>query len=190
MEVGLFFGSFNPIHIGHLIIAETMLEFGGISQVWFVVSPQNPLKKTRSLIHEFDRLNMVEAAIHDNDRYQASDVEFHMPRPSYTIDTLTYLREKHENIQFRLIIGGDNLKIFPKWKNSQRIVEDYGLLVYPRPGFDASEVPKHHNISIIEAPSMSISATFIRKCIKENRSVRYLVPKEVEAYIRSKKLYY
>jgi nicotinate-nucleotide adenylyltransferase len=114
MNTGLFFGSFNPIHQGHLIVAQSVLEFANLHEVWFVVSPQNPLKKNKNLLHEFDRLDMVNLAIKDNDRFRASDIEFQMPRPSYTIDTLAYLREKYPNKSFKLIIGGDNLDILPR----------------------------------------------------------------------------
>jgi nicotinate-nucleotide adenylyltransferase len=189
METGLFFGSFNPIHIGHLIIAQAVLEFSGLHEVWFIVSPQNPLKKNKSLLHEFDRLDMVRLAIEDNERFRASDIEFHMPKPSYTIDTLTYLQEKNPGEKFKLIIGGDNLAIFPKWKNSERILGEFGLIVYPRPGEEANKLIDHPNVSLVEAPLMSISATFIRKCIREEKSIQYLVPEKVGDYIKSKKLY-
>jgi nicotinate-nucleotide adenylyltransferase len=189
MDIGLFFGSFNPIHIGHLIIAQAVLESAGLHEVWFIVSPQNPLKRNKSLLHEFDRLDMVRLAIEDNERFRVSDIEFHMPRPSYTIDTLTYLREKYPAHQFKLIIGGDNMAIFPKWKNSELIVEQFGLIVYPRPGSESNPIPFHPNITFVHAPIMSISATFIRECIQQGKSIRYLVSEKVDEYIRNKKLY-
>lgn len=189
MKVGLFFGSFNPVHIGHLIIANVMAESTDVDQVWFVISPQNPFKRRKSLLHEFDRLDMVNAAIYDNYNLKATDVEFNMPKPSYTIDTLVYLSEKHPDNSFRLIIGQDNLKSFPKWKNHEIILEDYGLYVYPRPDAKPSELLKHKNVEMIKAPMMDISATFIRNCIKENRSIKYLVPSSVEELIRTKKFY-
>jgi len=189
MVVGLFFGSFNPIHVGHLIIAQSVLQFANLQEIWFVVSPQNPLKKNRNLLHEFDRLDMVRLAIDDNERFKASDIEFHMPRPSFTIDTLTYLKEKYSDKEFKLIIGGDNLAIFPKWKNSQIILDDFGLIVYPRPDSKPLELLKHPNVVSIEAPLMSISATYIRRCIREEKSIKYLVPQDVATYIRSKKFY-
>ncbi|MCK5370904.1 MAG: nicotinate (nicotinamide) nucleotide adenylyltransferase, partial [Cyclobacteriaceae bacterium] len=126
MEIGLYFGSFNPIHVGHLIIAQAVLDLSKLDEVWFIVSPQNPLKQNKTLLHEFDRYDMVKLAIENNDRFKVSDIEFNMPRPSYTIDTLTYLKERHHGHRFRLIIGGDNLTIFPKWKNSERIIKDFG----------------------------------------------------------------
>lgn len=189
MKIGLFFGSFNPIHIGHMIIAQTMLEYSGIEELWFVVSPQNPLKKSKSLLHEFDRYDMVEAAISENPKFRVSDVEFRMPKPSYTIDTLVLLHEKHPNHEFKLIMGGDNLKHFHKWKNSEQILENYGLLVYPRPGQEQDRILTHQNIQYIESPLLDISATFIRKAIKNGHSIKYLVPESVESYIDRKALY-
>jgi nicotinate-nucleotide adenylyltransferase len=189
MNVGLYFGSFNPIHVGHLIIAQAVLEMSDQDEIWFVVSPQNPMKRSKGLLHEFDRLDMVRLAIADNDRFKASDIEFHMPKPGYTIDTMAYLREKNPTHQFKLIIGGDNLSIFPKWKNSRKIIDDFGLIVYPRPGEQKNELSDHPNIKFAEAPLLDISATFIRKCIKSNRSIKYLVPEKVAEYIYDKKLF-
>ena len=187
MKIGLYFGSFNPIHVGHLIIAQSLFQQGGLDQVWFVVSPQNPLKKQESLAHEHDRFRMVELAIDDNYQFRASDVEFRMPRPSYTIDTLAYLTDKFPQHQFSIFLGSDNLRHFHKWKNYQAILENYPILVYPRPG----EVKKldHAGVSYIDAPLLDISATFIRKSIQEGLSVRYLLPQKVEEYILDKKLY-
>jgi len=189
MDIGLYFGSFNPIHFGHLIIAQAVLELSRQDEIWFIVSPQNPFKKSKNLLHEFDRLDIVQLAIEDNDRFKVSDIEFHMPKPSYTIDTLTYLKEKHPNHRFKLNIGGDNLAVFPRWKNSQKIIEDFGLIVYPRPGGQKNEKSNHPNIKFIDAPLLDISATFIRKCIKSNRSVKYLVPEKAAKYIYDRKLY-
>jgi nicotinate-nucleotide adenylyltransferase len=189
MRIGLFFGSFNPIHIGHLIIANTMAENTDLDQVWFVVSPLNPFKKAASLLHEFDRLDMVEMAIQDHYKLKASDIEFNLPRPSYTIDTLTYTQEKYPQHQFVLIIGGDNLEQFTRWKNHTQILEYYGLYVYPRPGMKASGLDSHPRVKQVEAPLLDISATFIRKCLQEHKSIRYLVPREIEEYILRKKFY-
>lgn len=187
MKIGLYFGSFNPIHVGHLIIAQTLFQRGGLDQVWFVVSPQNPFKKQESLAHEHDRLRMVELAIDDNFQFRASDVEFRMPRPSYTIDTLTYLSDKYPQHQFSLFLGSDNLSHFPRWKNHQAILDNYPILVYPRPG--EVKTLDHPGISYLEAPLLDISATFIRQSIQEGLSVRYLLPERVEQYIVDKKLY-
>ena len=187
MKIGLFFGSFNPIHIGHLIIANIMQDQTDLDEVWFVVSPQNPFKKQQSLLHEFDRLRMVELAIADHFHFRATDVEFHMPRPSYTIDTLTLLSEKFPNHTFKLIVGGDNLTHFHKWKNHEVILAEYGLYVYPRPGESPSR--DHPQIHFVKAPLMDISATFIRNSVKTGHSVKYLLPDAVEDYIRDKKLF-
>ena len=187
MKIGLFFGSFNPIHIGHLIIANIMQDQTDLNEIWFIVSPQNPFKKRKALLHEFDRLRMVELAIGDHYKFRASDVEFQMPKPSYTIDTLTYLSEKHPQHEFRLVIGGDNLKNFHKWKNSEAILDFYGLYVYPRP--QENYTIEHKNIRYISSPLIDISATFIRNAIKNGHSVRYLLSPLVEDYIRDKKFF-
>ncbi|SOD95795.1 nicotinate (nicotinamide) nucleotide adenylyltransferase [Spirosoma fluviale] len=189
MKIGLFFGSFNPIHVGHLIIANTMATTTDLEQVWFVVSPQNPFKKTKSLLHEFDRLDMVERAIADNSRLKATNIEFSMPKPSYTIDTLTRLGEKYPQHTFRLIMGEDNLEQFANWKNYDKILEYYGLYVYPRPKSKESEFKIHPNVRLVEAPLLDISATFIRDSICANRSIRYMVPDVVEEMIERKKFY-
>jgi len=189
VTVGLFFGSFNPIHVGHLIIAQTMINDGGINEVWFVVSPQNPLKDSKSIIHHFDRIDMVELAIEGNDRMRASDIEFNLPQPSYTINTLTYISEKFPTHTFRLIIGEDNLENFHKWKNHDQILQQYGLLVYSREGSDGQAFSEHPHVKFIDAPLINISATYIRKKIRQQKSVKYLVPESVEDFIHKKKLY-
>jgi nicotinate-nucleotide adenylyltransferase len=188
-RIGLFFGSFNPIHIGHLIIANAMAENTDLQKVWFVVSPQNPLKAGKSLLHEQDRYDMVKAAIADNYKLDVSDVEFHLPRPSYTIDTLTHLAEKFPGRRFSLIIGEDNLANFAQWKNHEQILEHYGLHVYPRPGVTITEIQRHRNVMMVEAPVLDISATYIRSCLKANKSIRYLVPEAVEGIIRLRGYY-
>ena len=189
-KIGLFFGSFNPIHVGHLIIANVMAENTDLDKVWFVVSPQNPFKPSNALLHEFDRYDMVKTAISDNYKLEVSDVEFHMPKPSYTIDTLTLLSQQNPNKKFVVIIGEDNLVNFENWKNHKQILELYGLYVYPRPGVVTNlEVERHPNIKRVPAPMLDISATFIRQCIREKRSIRYLVPERVEEMIRSRKFY-
>ena len=189
MKIGLFFGSFNPIHVGHLIIANTMATNTDLEQVWFVVSPQNPFKKNKSLLHEFDRYDMVEKAIADNHQFKATDIEFSMPKPSYTIDTLTRLQEKFPQHTFKLIIGEDNLAQFKNWKNYQAILDYFGLYVYPRPQAIAHEFAAHPAVQFIQAPLLDISATFIRECLKNNRSIRYLVPEAVQSMIARKKFY-
>ena len=189
MEVGLFFGSFNPIHTGHMIIANLVKETTEVSEVWFVVSPQNPFKKNKNLLHEFDRLDMVKAAIGDDYKFRAVDVEFNMPKPSYTIDTLTVLQEKHPDKKFHLIIGEDNLSSFPKWKNAEQLLKHFNLIVYPRKGSKKSELIGSERISMIEAPEVDISATLIRKLVKEGKSIKYLVPEPVSQLINLKQYY-
>ena len=186
MKIGLFFGSFNPIHVGHLIIANLMVEASDLKKVWFVVSPQNPLKPAKGLLHEFDRYDMVRAAVYDNYQLEVSDVEFHLPKPSYTIHTLVHLQEKHPDKEFRVIIGEDNLSNFTRWKNYRQILDHYGLYVYPRPGTQLSELRSHPNVTVVEAPLLDISATFIRDRIRKGQSVRYLVPDAVEEMIKAK----
>ncbi len=188
-KIGLFFGSFNPIHMGHLIIANIMAETTDLNKVWFVVSPQNPFKPSKGLLHEFDRYDLVRAAIYDNYKLDVSDIEFHLPKPSYTIHTLVHLKEKHPEKDFKVILGEDNLVNFTKWKNYQQILKDYGLYVYQRPNTQLSELKTHPNVRYIEAPLLDISATFIRTCIKRNQSVRYLVPDVVEERIKAKGFY-
>lgn len=194
MNIGLFFGSFNPIHVGHLIVANTMATNSDLDQVWFVVSPQNPFKKAKSLLHEFDRLDMVERAIADNSRLKATDVEFSMPRPSYTIDTLRKLQEKYPQHTFRLIVGEDNLEQFANWKAHEEILNEFGLYVYPRPSREGglakpSPFLQHPNVRMVHAPLLDISATFIRDALRANRSIRYMVPEVVEEMIVRKKYY-
>lgn len=189
MKIGLFFGSFNPIHVGHLIIANTMATSTDLEQVWFVVSPQNPFKKNKSLLHEFDRFDMVEMAIADNPLLKATDAEFHMPKPSFTIDTLVRLQEKFPHHEFKLIMGEDNLSQFSKWKNYDKILEYVGLYVYPRPNSGKHDFATNPAVQFIPAPLLDISATFIRENIRNNRSIRYLVPDAVEEMILRKKFY-
>lgn len=189
MKIGLFFGSFNPVHIGHLIIANAVVEDTDMERVWFVVSPQNPFKSSKTLLHEFDRLDMVEMAVEDNFCIEACDIEFHMPKPSYTIDTMAWLRDKYPQHLFKLIIGEDNLRHFPKWKNHHLILEEFGLYVYPRPGAEGSELKNHPNVKMVDAPMVDISATFIRRRLNEYKSIRYLVPDKVADHIKVRKFY-
>ncbi|REA57281.1 nicotinic acid mononucleotide adenylyltransferase [Dyadobacter luteus] len=189
MKIGLFFGSFNPIHIGHLIIANTMASATDLEQVWFVVSPQNPFKKNNSLLHEFDRYDMVQRAVSENPLLKVTDIEFHMPKPSYTIDTLVRIQEKFPQHEFRLIMGEDNLAQFPKWKNYEQILEYTGLYVYSRPQSAPHNFKDHPAVKFVEAPLLDISATYIRSCLKNGSSIRYMVPEPVEQMIRIKKFY-
>ncbi|WP_207535867.1 nicotinate (nicotinamide) nucleotide adenylyltransferase [Desertivirga arenae] len=189
MKVGLFFGSFNPIHVGHLIIANYMANYSDLQSVWLIVSPHNPLKVKSSLANMYDRLEMARLATEDNDRIKISDIEFKLPQPSYTIDTLIHLQERYPEHQFTLIMGADNLTSLKKWKNYEIILRDYKILVYPRPGYDNQELASHPSISITDTPVMEISSTFIRRAIKEGKSVQYMVPNNVFKFIDSKNLY-
>ena len=189
MKIGLFFGSFNPVHVGHLIIANFMATHTDLKEVWMVVSPQNPLKKKSTLARDQDRLHLVRLATDDNPKIKASNIEFDLPKPSYTIDTLTYLNEAHPEKEFVLIMGGDNLGTLHKWKNYEQILKYYEVYVYQRPNYDLGELATHSSVSIFEAPLMQISASYIRKCIKEKKSVQYLVPEKVYEYLSSSSLY-
>ena len=189
MSTGLYFGSFNPIHIGHLAIANFMVEFSDLEQLWFVVSPQNPLKEKKSLLQDYHRLEMVRLAIEDDDRFKASDIEFKLPTPSYTIDTLTYLEEKHPGREFQLVMGGDGLRTFHKWKHADLIVQKYHRLIYPRPGTDQEAALQIPNATLVDAPRMGISSSFIRQAIKEGKDVRHLVPAKAYTYMREMHFY-
>ena len=189
MKIGLFFGSFNPIHTGHLILAETALSDTELDYVWFVVSPQNPFKQKKNLLSEVDRLRMAELSVEDNDRLRASNVEFFLPKPSYTIDTLVHLTDKYRSYEFAIIMGQDNLQHFHKWKNHEAIVKHYPIYVYPRIASEPSPFDDHPMIHFFQAPLLNISATYIRQRIKSGHSIRYLVPDAVNEYISQQGIY-
>ena len=189
MKIGLFFGSFNPVHVGHMIIANYMAQHTSLDKVWMVVSPHNPHKKRNTLANDYDRLHLVNLAIGENKAIQASNIEFSLPKPSYTIDTLTYLKEKHPAHDFVLIMGGDNLGTFHKWKNYDKILENHELFVYQRPSYDLGELQKHEKVTIFEAPLMQISSSYIRKQIKAGFSIDYLVTEEVRRHIEEAGMY-
>lgn len=189
MKAGLFFGSYNPIHIGHLAIANYMLEYSDLDELWLVISPQNPLKKKKTLLNEYDRFHMAELALEGNDKIKPSDIEFRLPKPSYTIDTLSYLKEKNPATDFVLIMGADNIESFEKWKNYETILKYYQLYVYPRPGFDLGKYYEHPGVKLINAPLMEISSSFIRDAIKQGKDVRYFLPEKVYDYICKMNLY-
>jgi nicotinate-nucleotide adenylyltransferase len=189
MKIGLFFGSFNPIHVGHLIIANYMATQTDLQQVWLVVSPQNPLKLKNSLAKDRDRLNMVRMAIEDNKLLKASNVEFKLPKPSYTIDTLAYLTEEYPQHQFTLIMGGDNLATIDKWKNYEQLLRGYDIYIYKRPQYDLGIYADSPRVKTFDAPLMDISATYIRQCIIHKKSIQYLVPDKVLEYIAESGLY-
>lgn len=189
MKTGLYFGSFNPIHIGHLAIANFMVEFTDLEQLWFVVSPQNPLKEKSSLLKDYHRLEMVRLAVEEDDRFRASDIEFKLPTPSFTIDTLAYLEEKHPGNEFQLLMGADGLRTFHKWKHADLIVRKYHRLIYPRPGETPDARRDLSNATLVEAPLMEISSSFIRRAIREGKDVRHLVPAKAYRYMREMHFY-
>ncbi|WP_114790288.1 nicotinate (nicotinamide) nucleotide adenylyltransferase [Niabella yanshanensis] len=178
MTIGLYFGSFNPIHHAHLIIANHILNEKLADKVWFVVSPHNPLKETSSLLEENHRLHLVRTAIEDDSRMKASDIEFTLPRPSYTVVTLTHLTERYPQYQFKVIMGGDSFQNIRKWKNYEFILQHYPILVYNRPGFEIDNSLSDH-VTVLNAPLLELSATAIRKLIKEKKSLKYLLPEKV-----------
>jgi len=177
MKIGLFFGSFNPIHIGHLIIANHILNFTECKKVWFVVSPQNPLKNN-SLLNDRNRLHLVRLAIENDLNFQACDIEFQMPRPSYTIDTVSYLKEKYPSHQFFIIMGSDGLPNLPKWKNYQSLITGNQFIIFERPGYSIEKLNKNF-IILKNTPSLTISASLIRQLVREGKSIKYLVPDNV-----------
>lgn len=191
-KIGLFFGSFNPIHIGHLILGNYILEKSDMDELWFVVSPQNPFKDKKTLLKDHNRLEMVNLAITNYPKMRVSDIEFSLPKPSYTVDTLTYLREKYPDHQFSLIMGEDNLAGLQRWKNADFLVKNYQIIVYPRVVNDekeASDYLRHNNINLIKAPIIELSATEIRTMIKENKNVRPMLPPEVFDYLDGSNFY-
>jgi nicotinate-nucleotide adenylyltransferase len=195
METGLFFGSFNPVHIGHMAIANYIAEYTSLNEIWFVVSPHNPLKAKETLLAGRDRLYMTEQAIGGDSRFRVSDIEFSLPQPSYTIETLTYLAEKYPARRFTLIMGEDNLSTLHKWKNADELVKRYPLIVYPRlePGMKNSrrldEILSVASVTKVKAPVMEISGTFIRNAIREGKDVSWFVPAPAWKYIREMHFY-
>ena len=187
MKIGLFFGSFNPIHVGHLIIANYMAECTDLKQVWFVISPQNPLKKKSTLLDEYQRLYLVNTAIEDNFNLRATDIEFKMPRPSYTVDTLAYLSEKYLQHEFALIMGEDNLATLHKWKNYEQILENHEICVYPRheKAAESSGLENHPKIRHFDVPLMHISSSFIRQMVRDKKSIKYIVPEKIRQEVES-----
>lgn len=188
MKIGLYFGSFNPIHIGHLIIASHVLNQTDLQQVWFVVSPQNPFKPASSLLNEYHRLHLVQLAVEDDIRLRASDIEFKLPKPSYTIDTLIYLKEKYPQHSFEIIMGSDSFQNLPNWKNASLLISDYAFTVYNRPGFTINNA-FGATLRILDAPLLTISATHVRDNIKAGKTIRYLVPEKVREYIEANHYY-
>jgi nicotinate-nucleotide adenylyltransferase len=188
MKIGLYFGSFNPIHTGHLIVASFVANHTDMQQVWFVVSPQNPLKPSSVLLNEYHRLHLVRLAVEDDLRLKASEVEFKLPRPSYTIDTLTYLKEKYPQHEFSIVMGSDSFQNLSKWKNFEQLVKNYAFIIYKRPGFEIKDYPGAA-VTILNAPLLQLSATEIRDNIKSGKSIRYLVPDKVRDEIEQNSYY-
>jgi nicotinate-nucleotide adenylyltransferase len=182
MKTGLYFGSFNPIHSGHLIIANHILNETGLKKIWFIVSPQNPFKKNDKLLNKYDRLYLIQEAIEGDTRMKASDIEFNLPLPSYTINTLTYLKEKYPDHEFSIIMGSDSFQNFHKWKNFEIIVRDYKMIIFKRPGFEVLN-KTNADIKVLDAPLLEISSTEIRDLVKRGKSIRYLVPETVREEI-------
>lgn len=191
MKVGLYFGTFNPIHIGHLTIANHLAEHSDLDQIWFVVTPQSPFKKKNSLLDNRQRYEMVYRATESYLKLKPSDIEFGLKQPNYTIDTLIYLEEKFPDYEFALIMGEDNLKSFHKWKNYELILENYSVYVYPRisEGKTDTQFKDHPKIHHVDAPIMELSSTFIRHSIKEGKNVRPMLPHSVWEYIDEMNFY-
>ncbi len=190
MKVGLFSGSFNPIHVGHLVVANYMLEFTSLDEVWFVVTPHSPLKRQEELLDDQLRLDMVRLALKEYEGLFASDIEFHLPRPSYTVETLAALDKEYPEKEFHLIIGGDNWVIFDRWYEHERILQKYGILIYPRKGEEVS-IPHRYrdSVQVVKAPLVEISSTFIRESLKQGKNMRAFLPPGVYEFILERGLY-
>jgi nicotinate-nucleotide adenylyltransferase len=188
VNIGLYFGSFNPVHNGHLIIAQHLLNETGLEKVWLVVSPQNPFKQQKTLLNEYDRLHLVNMAIEGSPALKAMDIEFKLPKPSYTIDTMAYLTEKYPQHQFSIIMGSDSYQNINDWKNAETLKNNYTIYVYERPGFAVTETNSKQVIKL-KAPLLQISATHIRELIQKNKSIRFLVPDIVKEEIERNNYY-
>ena len=182
MRIGLYFGSFNPIHSGHLIIANHILNETVLEKIWFIVSPQNPFKTNSSLLNEYDRLHLLKLATEDDSRIKVSDIEFALPKPSYTSVTLSHLQERYPEHEFSIIMGSDSFQNLHKWKNFEFIIKNYAIYVYERAGFNVDNHIKAR-LTIVEAPLLQISATQIRHLLHEGKSIRYMVPEKVREEI-------
>lgn len=189
MKIGLFFGSFNPVHIGHMAIANYVIEYTDLQEVWFVVSPQNPKKDKATLLDEYKRLDLVYRAIDNDTRFKVSDVEFRMPKPSYTIDTLVYLREQHPGHQFVLIMGSDVFASLHKWKNAQVLVDNYEFLVYPRKGNYTLPPIQNLKYNTVQAPDIEVSSSMIRSAIAEGKNMRFFLPHQTWLYLDEMNFY-
>ncbi len=188
MKIGLFFGSFNPVHVGHLIIANHVLNETDLQKVWFIVSPQNPFKHSSQLLNEYDRLHLLSIATESDPRIRVLDIEFNLPRPSYTATTLISLEEKYPGNEFSIIMGSDSFQNLNNWNNAEMIIRNYQIYIYLRPGFEVNN-SIDARIEVLRAPFLDISATAIRKSIKEGKSIRYLVPEKVMDEIEKSSYY-
>jgi nicotinate-nucleotide adenylyltransferase len=188
MKIGLFFGSFNPIHNGHLIIANHILNETDLNKIWFIISPLNPFKESNSLLNSYDRLHLVNKVIEQDNRMKASDIEFNLPKPSYTSTTLAYLNEKYPEHQFSIIIGSDSFQNLGKWKNVEYIVNNYQIIIYKRPGFEVVNT-LGAKIQIMDAPLLEISATYIRELVRKDKSIKYLVPESIEQEVQHNRFF-
>jgi nicotinate-nucleotide adenylyltransferase len=189
VHIGLFFGSFNPVHTGHMLIASHMAQCTDLEQVWFVISPHNPLKKKESLLNQYDRLHLLHLAIDGNSLFRICDIEFSLPSPNYTIDTLTVLKEKYPQHDFTLIMGSDNIESLPRWKNYEAILNHYKIYAYQRGQAIQGSLQHHPHITIFNFPLLDISASYVRDFIKQGHRVDYLVPDKVAQYIHEMNLY-
>lgn len=188
-KTGIYSGSFNPIHHGHVILANYLIEFSDLDELWFVVSPQNPLKKKEELLDDDERLKMVQLAVGDDPRFCVSDIEMHLPIPSYTINTLSSLSIQHPDHKFVFICGMDSLQGLKNWHEYQKILDNYELLVFPREGYDGGHLVNHPSVTILKTPIIEISSTFIRQCIKEGRDVRHFMPEKAFQYMKDQQFY-
>lgn len=190
MHIGLYFGTFNPVHNGHIAIAGYIAQFSDLEQVWMVVSPHNPLKKKSGLLQDHHRMAMLRLTLEDYTYLKPSDIEFNMPQPSYTVHTLAWLGEKYPQHSFSLIMGADNLENLHKWKNFEVILENHLIYVYPRPGHSGGQFAEHKSVRWVEgAPLIEISSTFIRKAVKEKKDIRYFMPEKAWTYMREMHFY-
>lgn len=184
MTIGIYSGSFNPIHIGHLALANYLCEFEGLDQLWFLVSPRNPFKQGQELMPDVFRLELVQLAIDGYPKFRASDFEFHLPRPSYTIHTLDKLKAAYPQHVFCLIIGSDNWLSFPRWHQSERLLSENPIIIYPRPGYPVDEAALPSNVRLVASPVFEVSSTFIRQALSEGKDVRFFLPPGVGERIK------
>ena len=188
-KIGIYSGSFNPIHHGHVMLANYLVEFSDLDELWFVVTPQNPLKEKDELLDDDERLKMVQLAVGDDPRFHVSDIEMHLPTPSYTINTLTTLSEQYPDFQFVFICGMDSLQNLKNWREYQKILDNYELLVFPREGYDGGDLINYPSVSVLKTPILEISSTFIRQCVKEGRDVRHFMPEKAFLYMKQRRFY-